>query len=87
MFYRRLSEAANFFAYMKALIFIIVLLGSILLTGEEKFRRIKGFLQITAVVGEIEDQQKEVDQKSKAALYSKNLGNAFPVSTKNETSS
>ena len=42
-------------------------LGSILLHGEKRFRRVKGFLQITAVVDEIEKQQKELDEKMGAA--------------------
>ena len=42
-------------------------LGSILLHGEKKFRRVKGFMQITAVVAEIEKQQKELDEKMSAA--------------------
>jgi len=42
-------------------------LGTILLTGERKFRRIKGYLQIITVVNEIEKQQNKVDQKGKAA--------------------
>ena len=42
-------------------------LGAILIHGEKRFRRVKGFLQISKVVGEIESQQKKVDQKSLAA--------------------
>lgn len=42
-------------------------LGSILLHGEKKFRRVKGFLQITSVVDEIEIQQKKLDEKMSAA--------------------
>ena len=42
-------------------------LGSILLHGEKKFRKVKGFLQITSVIAEIEKQQKELDQKMSAA--------------------
>ncbi len=42
-------------------------LGAILLRGEKRFRRIKGFLQISKVIGEIEKQQKEVDRKTIAA--------------------
>lgn len=42
-------------------------LGSILLNGEKRFRKIKGFLQITSVVADIEKQQKELDQKKNVA--------------------
>ncbi len=42
-------------------------LGAILIHGEKRFRRIKGYLQINKVIGEIKLLQKEVDQKNKAA--------------------
>lgn len=42
-------------------------LGAILINGEKKFRKVKGFLQINAVVAEIEKQQKEFDHKTRAA--------------------
>lgn len=42
-------------------------LGSILLNGEKKFRKIKGYLQIKNVLNEITNQQNEVDQKKNVA--------------------
>lgn len=42
-------------------------LGSILLNGEKKFRKIKGYLQIKNVLNEITNQQNEVDQKKNIA--------------------
>ena len=42
-------------------------LGSILLHSEKKFRKVKGFLQIDAVIEEIQRQQKELDEKTSAA--------------------
>lgn len=42
-------------------------LGATLIHAEKRFRRVKGYLQIKKVIGEIECQQKEVDEKSRAA--------------------
>lgn len=42
-------------------------LGAALIHAEKRFRRVKGYLQINKVLGEIERQQKEVDEKSGAA--------------------
>ena len=42
-------------------------LGSILIHGEKKFRRVKGFLQINTVFGEIQRQQKKLDEKMRTA--------------------